>query len=274
MVLVVSVVLIGTALAEGGEFEYLEESEIQGSLYTSETSITGVGLTSVYCNSNSLNESGGRVLSLKVLRSGSGAYSHNSSELNQNSIKLDEEEGYTSSNWKMEMIESTRAAQAETNLNIPGSFKSKPISLLWKDTALTANYPGMTFMNTTFDFAKAFDKDLTIKMYSDVEDIDEYNTDEYDEATDLGIGNSFDLKASFNGMGHLGMRFNNSIIMDEDYRGYFTVSKKLTADSRKKVDNGDYDVDSKDYPWLPCCTGGYFDMSFFDRRYINRGIFT
>jgi hypothetical protein len=269
MVFVVSLLLIGTALAEE-ESEDLE-SEIQGSLYSSQTSITGVGLTSVYCNSNGLNESGGIVLSLKVLRSGSGAYSHNSSELNQNRITLDEDEGYTSSNWKMEMIESTRAAQAETNLNIPGSFKSKPISLLWKDTALTANYPGMTFMNTQFDFAKAFDKDLTIKMYSDVEDIDEYNNDEYD---DLGIGNSFDLKASFNGMGHLGMNLNNSIRMDEDYRGYFTVSKKLTADSRKKGDNGDYDVDLEDYPWLPCCTGGYFDMSFFDRRYINRGIFT
>ena len=109
MVLVVSVVLIGTALAEGGEFEYLEESEIQGSLYSSQTSITGVGLTSVYCNSNGLNESGGIVLSLKVLRSGSGAYSHNSSELNQNRITLDEDEGYTSSNWKMVRLSTIQA---------------------------------------------------------------------------------------------------------------------------------------------------------------------
>jgi hypothetical protein len=276
MVFLVSVILIGTAQADGGS-EYPEylETEIQGYLYASDTSITGIGLTNVYCNSNSLNESGGRVLSLKVLRSGSGAYSHNSSELNQNSIEWDEEENYASSNWKMEKTESTSAAQADTSLDIPGSFKSKPIRLLWRDIALTANYPALTFMNSQFDYAKAFNKDLTIKMYSDVEGIDEYNEpiNEYDEPADLRIGNSLDLKASFNGIGQIGMRFNDSIRIDEDYRGSFTMSKTLTANSRKKADNGDYEADFEDHPWLPCCTGGYFDMSLFDRHYISRGIF-
>ena len=270
--LVVSVILIGTVLAEE-ESEYLvTERWIQGYSYTSDTSITGIGLTNVYYNYNILNESKGKVLSLKTLRSGSGVYNHDFVEVNQNSIETDEDGEYELSNYNIENVESTSAAQADTSLGIPGSFKSNHINLPWRDSSFTANYPGSVIMDSQIDDAKVFDKELTIIMYSDVEDIDQYN--EYEGLGDLGFGSSLDLKASFDGMGHIGMRFNNSIRLDEDYRGSFTVSKKLTADIRKVVDSGDYDSDFDDYPWLPCCTGGYFDMSLFDRNYINPGIFT
>lgn len=275
MAFAVSAILIMAALADE-ESEYPEylESEIQGYLYTSDTSITGIGLTNVYCNSNNLNESGGKVLSLNVRRSGSGAYNHNSSELNQNSIERSKGD-YRSSNWKIEKNESTSAAQADVNLGIPGSFESKPISLLWRDTAITANYPGLIFTNTQFDYAKAFNKESTIKMYSDVEDIDEYNDpiEKFDELTELGIGNSIGLKASFDGMGHIGMTSNHCIIIDDDYSGSFTVSNNLIANNWKEVDNGDYDIIFKDRPWMPCCTGGYFDMSLSDQHYTSRGFF-
>jgi hypothetical protein len=277
MAFVALVLLIMSARSED-ESEYPEYlvTETQGYLYTSYDSISGIGLTNVYCNSNGINDDGERVLSLKALRSGSGAYNHSSSELSQSSVELDNEGygGYDSSDWKMKKTERASAAQAEIILGIPGSFKSKPINLPWKDLTLSANYPGLVFTNYRFYYAKAFDKEFAIDMHSDLEDIDEYNMpiDKYDESADLIISNVIDLKASFDGVGHIGVISNKSIV-NEDYIGSFALSNKLAADGMKRVDIGDYEKDFRDYPWLPCCIGGYFNMSRSDQKYISQEFF-
>jgi hypothetical protein len=274
MAFVTLVLLIMNAWAEEeSEYPKYLETEAQGYLYTSHASISGIGLTNVYCNSNGINDDGERVLSLKALRSGSGAYNHSSSEMGQSSVELGEE-GYESSDWKMKKTEHASAAQAEIILNIPGSFKSKPINLPWKDLTLSANYPGLVFTNYRFNYAKAFDKEIAIDMHSDIEDIDEYNMpiDEYDEPTYLTVGNAINFKASFDGIGHIGMISNKSIV-SEDYMGSFALSNELAADSMKRVDIGDYENDFSDYLWLPCCIGGYFNMSRSDQKYISLEFF-
>ncbi len=274
----VALVLLIMSVRSEDEFEYPEYlvTETQGYLYTSHASISGIGLTNVYCNSNGINDDGERVLSLKALRSGSGAYNHSSSELSQSSVELGDEVygGYESSDWKMKKTEHASAAQAEIILSIPGSFKSKPINLPWKDLTLSANYPGLVFTNYRFDYAKAFDKEFAINMHSDLEDIDEYNMpiDKYDEPADLIISNVVDLKVSFDGAGHIGMISNKSIV-NEDYMGSFILSNKLAADSMKRIDIGDYEKYFGDYLWLPCCIGGYFNMSRSDQKYISHEFF-
>jgi hypothetical protein len=80
---------------------------------------------------------------------------------------------------------------------------------------------------------------------------------------------SMDLKASFNGTGRFGMvmaeiddKFSPSpndlrpshkdsrTLVDEFYRGSFSLEKKMTISIKKPYTQDDDD-------WLPCCFGGY-----------------
>jgi len=59
------------------------------------------------------------------------------------------------------------------------------------------------------------------------------------------------------------------VLMDEDYKGSFNLSKNMAITIKKTIDYGDVDVEgAEDYPWLPCaCNAGWDDMAIHDQRY-------
>ena len=69
------------------------------------------------------------------------------------------------------------------------------------------------------------------------------------------------------------------VLMDEDYKGSFNLTKKMAVIIAKTTDYGDYDTNEdgfhNDYPWLPClCNAGWDDMVIHDQRYHSaKGFF-
>ncbi len=57
------------------------------------------------------------------------------------------------------------------------------------------------------------------------------------------------------------------ILIDENYVGSFKIKKSMKINAAKS----DY---KEVADWLPCCFGGYFDMSDYDRKFLNEdGVF-
>ena len=90
----------------------------------------------------------------------------------------------------------------------------------------------------------------------------------YEELTDLksSFVGSMKLNAVFNGTAQIGAYAgpingtNPDVLMDEYYRGTFTISKKMEIGFlfNKKI------PDEED--WLPCWLGGWNDMNNSDKR--------
>lgn len=276
--LIAAAVLMGKVLADDISTNEDEKllTIVQGYTFASDQSIAGDGLASIYRNyATVVPDEPLFTLHFKGLSSGGGNYYHNSSIYIQNRVKNVDEGELSSSNWKIEQKDITRAVSAEMTLPIGGSFKVSPISSLWKDRTYTRNYGGnLIALNYLFDRAKALDKESNINMYTSEESFEDYR-----DSDDSLIGISMGLKASFNGTGHIGMEFGPDInssksLVDKDYRGSFSLADKISIEIKKKTDYGDDDTELEDYPWMPCCMGGFFNMSETDRRYIDRGIFT
>ena len=57
------------------------------------------------------------------------------------------------------------------------------------------------------------------------------------------------------------------ILIDEDYIGSFKIKKSMKINAQKSEVKEISD-------WLPCCFGGYFDMTDYDRKWLNEdGVF-
>ncbi len=176
------------------------------------------------------------------------------------------------------------------NLQFPGSFKTKAVRSLWKDQTYSKNHVGIISMNSLFDYAKRLDTESTTTLNSDV-----YSYEGFIEATNSTIGSSMDINSRFDGSAHLGVILNDvrggiggiatskaddTVLMDEDYRGSFNIGKKMAVNIVKTTDYADYDqnyegYEYEDYPWLPClCNTGWDDMAIHDTRYHSaKGFF-
>lgn len=276
---------MGVALAENASDEEMVDNGttelgtiVQEYVYTQDQSVSGVGFASIYGDLSSVDPDGSRSLNLKVLSSGSGLYRRDSSVYVQNYIlKNLPSEDIDSSKRNITVKDDINATYEGVNFQIPGSFRVKSIKSLWKDQTCAKNYAGIISLNSLFDYAKALRKESTTTMYSDQKDYEAYV-----EGTDSDIGSHMDISSKFDGMAHLGATINdvrgerlttkdktNSIILvDEDYNGFFNITKKLAVDIKKTTDYNDFDSDEDDYPWLPCaCNAGWDDMTIHDQRY-------
>jgi len=273
------------------------ETIIEGSLYTSDQSVTGIGLANIYNNLVIVNpDDESNVLNLKTLGSGTGAYSQNSYVYVQNNTIMSADGQFEDGNHNITAKEDTSAVYAPVNIQFPGSFKVKTIKSLWKDQTYAKNYAGMISMDSLFDYAKMLNKESTTTMYSD-----NHKYKEYFEPWNFTTAESImDINSKFDGSAHIGAtitdvkggiaggiteiqeaKANNNVLMDEDYKGSFNLTKKMAVIVKSTIDYGDintnYDGYDGDYPWLPCACNagaGWGDMTIHDQRYHSaKGFF-
>ncbi len=293
---------LGLALAENAADEEAVdkgtmdlETIIQGSLYTADQFVTGTGFANIYNNLAILNpDDNSQVLNLKILDSGTGAYSHNSYVYVQNNTIMSADGQFESDNHNITTKDNTNAVYSPVSIQFPGSFKAKTIKSLWKDQTYAKNYAGMISMDSLFDYANMLHKESTTTMYSD-----QHNYHDYLESTNSTIGSSMDIDSNFGGSAHLGVtladvrggtsgitkaKADSTVLMDEDYRGSFNLTKKMAVNIKKTTNYGYYEKNYEglynvgsldDYPWLPCaCNVGWDDMTIHDQRYHSaKGFF-
>lgn len=275
---------LGVALAENASDEEMVDNGtmdlvtiVQGYAYTQDQSVSGVGFASIYGDLSSVDPDGSRPLNLKVLTSGSGSYRRESSTYVQNNIVVNDEGDFTGSNRNITARDDINATYAVIDFQIPGSFRAKSIKSLWKDQMCAKNYAGIISINSLFDYAKTLQKESTTTMYSDQKDYEEYV-----EGEDSDISSSMNINSKFEGAAHLGAtindvrgerltmkdKSNSTILVDEDYRGSFDITKNIEVEIKRTTDYNDFDSDDNDYPWLPCaCNAGWDDMTIHDQRY-------
>jgi hypothetical protein len=271
------------------------ETIIEGSLYTSDQSVTGIGLANIYNNLVIVDpDDESQVLNLKTLGSGTGAYSHDSYFYVQDNTVMNDFGEFEGDNHRITAKEDISAVYSPVSLQFPGSFKAKTVKSLWKDQTYARNYAGMISMDSLFNYAGTLNKQSTTTMYSD-----EHEYNKLINSVNSTAGTSMDITSNFDGSAHLGValadvrggnsgvtktKADSTVLMDEDYRGSFNLTKKMAIDFKKTTNYGDYDrnyeglfgVDSlDDYPWLPClCNAGWDDMTIHDQRYHSaKGFF-
>ena len=255
-----ALLMIGLVAAEDMEKDEPVWDEIYGYKFNSTQSVSGVGFANSY-----------RYLSadphvFHSHSSGSGAYSYDSAVTVQYDIESKSGsnfDDYISSDRKIEIQESVSAAYAPTTIDIPGSFRIAPIESLWRDASCGGNSDGAA-LTAIFDEASSLNKEMVFKSigtqrYTNLSEPDASGT--YDA--------SMDLKASFNGTARFGMveamadeKFSPSpddlrpshrdskVLVDEFYRGAFSLEKKMVISIKATYTQDDDD-------WLPCCFGGY-----------------
>ena len=260
------------------------ETIIQNYIYTDDQAVAGTGFANINNNFATIDPAGmSQNLDLRVLRSGTGAYSHNSTITVQNNTLWTSSGEFAANRQNIAAKENTNAVYSEINYQFPGSFRTKVIKSLWKDQTYSKNHAGIISMNSLFDYAKTLDTESTTTLNSDV-----YDYGGFIAATNSTIGSSMDINSRFDGSAHLGVILNDvqggiggiaksnadsTALMDEDYRGSFNLSKKMAVNIVKTTDYADYDQNYEgytytDYPWLPClCNTGWGDMAIHDTRY-------
>jgi hypothetical protein len=269
------------------------ETIVEGSLYTSDQSVTGTGLANIYNNLVVVDpDDKSQVLNLKILTSGTGAYSHNSYVYVQNNSVTTTSGDFESSDHNITAKDDTSAVYSPVSFQFPGSFKAKTIKSLWKDQTYAKNYAGMITMDSLFDYAKALHKESTTTIYSE-----DHTYQEYLESENSTTGSIMNINSNFDGSAHLGVTLadvrgdisgipksetNSTVLMDEDYKGSFNLTKKMQVIVKKTTDYGYYEKNYEglydeelynegllnDYPWLPCaCNAGWEDMTIHDQRY-------
>jgi len=262
---------------------------VHGYLFKADQSVDGTGFANVNNNLASVSsDDGSPVLNLGVISSGSGSYSHNSSIYVQYNVVDNGRGEFGSSNQKITAKEDTSAVYAPMNFQIPGSFRAK-IGSLWKDQTRAKNFAGLISMNSLFDNAKTLNKESTNTIYSDTK-----NYEGFLGSVNSSMGSSMEINSKFDGTAHLGATMNDvgggvsrtlkgksddNILMDEDYRGSFDITKKMAVYIKKTTDYGyyeaNYDGYNGNYPWLPClCNAGWDSMTIHDQRYHSaKGFF-
>ena len=296
--LILTFEMVGFTLAENAADEEMVNNEtmdletvVQNYLYTDDQAVAGTGFTNINNNFATFNPADmSPNLDLRLLRSGSGAYSHNSTISVQNDSLSTSSGEFAANIQNIDAKKDTHAVYSEIYFQFPGSFKTKAIRSLWKDQTYSKNRVGIISMNSLFDYAKKLDTESTTTLNSDT-----YDYEGYMEGTNSTIGSSMDINSRFDGSAHLGVTLNDvrggiggittskadsPALMDEDYRGSFNLSKKMAVNIVKTTDFADYDqnyegYEYEDYPWLPClCNTGWDDMAIHDTRYHSaKGFF-
>jgi len=225
--------------------------------YHMDQNVKGNGFFSAYQNTDVTN------LSLSNSAHGSGSLNHESKLDSRNGVKFDakQDDYTTTSDRGTAFIESTDFSYSPESLQL-GKY-SQPIVLQSKGAEETClkNYISGISMDARFNYLDTLSKNLSSELYwKYVNSIDEMESSlESQTKTDLN------LEASFSGSGHVGVmdtsrgEKNSDLLIDEDYRGTYYLTKNMSQEVKYKLTR-----DSDD--WLPCCSGGFADMNVLDKK--------
>ncbi|MFZ2470501.1 MAG: hypothetical protein WAW52_01035 [Methanothrix sp.] len=240
---------IGLALAEE------MTSETKGLRFDSNLTVEGFGIASSY------RYMAPSELVLHSHSSGSGVFTSESKTYARNDQILNQDEGMTvslTSNVSAGVQEITSNAYSPTKLDFPGSFRSEPISSLWSDSTF-AGSDGVA-LKASFDHAQALNKEMTTKVSGGGTYDQEGET-----KSSASFAGSMKLNAVFNGTGQIGAYLgplngkDPEALMDEFYRGTFTISKKMVIGIKSSLTQNEDE-------WLPCCSGGWNNMNYKDKE--------
>ena len=135
--------------------------------------------------------------------------------------------------------------------SLPIEFQSKGA----EETCLK-NYVSGISMNARFNYVDTLSKNLSAELYWKYTNV----TDEFESNLESQAKTNLNLEASFSGSGHVGVldtsrdQKNADILIDEDYRGTYYLTKNMSHEVKYKLTR---QIDD----WLPCCSGGFADMN-------------
>jgi len=248
-----SLIVMSSAL---GDEEYAT-SEIFGSKFSSQQTISGEGIMSSY-----------RCIKIDplVIKSHGGGSGFSDSDLfilGRNDVDFSSSrEDYISSGREIEFNENISSAYFPVTIDFMGSFRTVPIRSTWSDRTLAGNIGG-TAMEASFDEARSLVKEMSTKISGSqiIETIDNFEGD---------FAISMKLNSAFNGTVQLNMISKNSdrpvptTMLDEYYKGAFSLANAMAISGKRtstKTEGGD----------LPCCFAGYGDMNPMDRENKSTG---
>ena len=302
MLLVILVGTVGVALAKNAVDEARVDNgtmdlltTVEGTLFAADQSVSGTGFTNINNNFGVVDpDDQEQVLNLKTLSSGTGDYKHSTYIYVQNNSITTSSGEFDSSDHKITVKDDINAVYAPVSFQFPGSFKIKTIKSLWKDQTCAKNFGAMVTMDSLYDYTRALNKESTTTMSSD-----EHTFDLFEAAANSTATSTMDITSNFDGSAHIGVTLSDvrggisgitktkpdsTVLMDEDYRGTFNLTKKMEVSLTKTRDYGYYEKNREgafgvasldDYPWLPClCNTGWDDMAIHDQRYHSaKGFF-
>ncbi len=259
--------MAGRVLAENAADEEAVDSgtmdlitEISGTYYVADQSVVGTGFANTLGNFAVVDPvDKSQVLDLRVRSSGSGYYSHNSAINVINNSLVTPNGDFEDEAHSITAKEDTSAVYAPVSIQFPGSFEAKAIKSLWRDQTYSRNYAGMITMDSLYDYAKTLNKESTTTMYSD-----EHKYQDYLAAVNSTTSSSMDINSKFDGSAHLGVtladvrggiggiaksKADSNVLMDEDYKGSFSLTKKMAVSLQETTDYGDYDAELRRFVW-------------------------
>ena len=214
---------------------------------------------------------------LSNLDHGSGNYSGESEYRVQNQATYTNTLDYDLTNQQLiRFNKSTDYAYAASSFDFGRSFRAAAFQSKGQDGTFIKNYEdsdrfnlGGTSMNALFQDLDVLSSDISAELSF------KRTTVEDDDSSDLVRLNSsgsimLNLESAFTGKGHIGMlnAINATgerhigvpdIEIDEDYIGTFSLSKKMSQ-------NFEYNWKREADYWLPCCSGGWNDLSYTTKK--------
>lgn len=282
----VLVALIGSSLAAGpvlpATLKYPNAYEEKNTTFDFEQSVQGNGYFMTYLYAKSGN------IAVKNYAHGSGSLNSEATLVYQYWDKKNRPAYADYNDWTQNCIqfkEDVAMVYAPMRIAVGnGYYAANPLdySSLLKEKTWVKNYRAGTSMHHEVEYAHALDKELNI-------DVKEKFNYTYDPITE-GIGYT---RMQINedvtdGKAHIGVLQANtnfasinpwtggsnafaaaksawkdpSIEIDEDYWGTYHIEKNMTLEVPyyKKETSDD---------WLPCCFGGFNDMSTYDKKYVK-----
>ena len=219
--------------------------------------VKGNGFFNAYQNADVKN------LSLSNTAHGSGSLNHESKLDSRNGAKFDTKSSdyISTSDRGTIFIESTDFSYSPRSIqlgeySLPITFRSKGA----EETCLK-NYVSGVSMDARFNYLDTLSKNLSSELYWKFAS----GTNDFASNLESQAKTDLNLVASFSGSGHVGVmdtsrgEKNADILIDEDYRGTYYLTKNMSQEVKYKLTR---EIDD----WLPCCSGGFADMNVLDKK--------
>lgn len=246
-----SMVLISLALCQP------ETSIDKRYIYHMDQNVEGNGFFNSYQSTDVAN------LTLSNTGHGSGSFATEYKLNSRNGAKYDEKKDTYSNvdDRGIVFIESMDFSYAPSSMqlgrhSLPITFRSKGA----EQTSLL-NYVSAVSMNAAFSQADTLSKNLSAELYWKLVN----TSDEIEAKMDADARTNLNFEAAYSGTGHVGVLDmsrkggDEAILIDEDYRGTYYITKNLSHEFKYKLNR---QVDD----WLPCCSGGFSDMNALDKK--------
>ena len=197
------------------------------------------------------------------LAHGSGSYDYESKLDSRNGAKYDDKKDVysTTSDRGVTFLESADFSYAPGIMQM-GKY-SFPIAFQSKGAEKTClkNYISGVSMNARFNYLDTLSKNLSSELYWKFAN----TTDEHESNLESNTRTKLSFEAAFSGSGHVGGldmsrgEDDPNILIDEDYRGTYYITKNMSHETK-------YTLKQQKDEWLPCCSGGFSDMNYLDKK--------